>query len=64
VGDDRCDPLCLDLPRGETIRKSLNANAAAAEQRELPMAPIGCTLDDSGLAAVTTLGSRRCSPRG
>jgi DNA-binding transcriptional ArsR family regulator len=30
VGDDRCDLLCLDLPRAETVRKSLNANAAAA----------------------------------
>jgi DNA-binding transcriptional ArsR family regulator len=30
VADDRCDLLCLDLPRAETIRKSLNVDAAAA----------------------------------
>ncbi|MFZ1996640.1 MAG: metalloregulator ArsR/SmtB family transcription factor [Solirubrobacteraceae bacterium] len=28
--DDRCDLLCLDLPRAETIRKSLDLDAAAA----------------------------------
>jgi len=28
VADDRCDLLCLDLPRAETIRTSLNAEAA------------------------------------
>jgi DNA-binding transcriptional ArsR family regulator len=28
VADDRCDLLCLDLPRAETIRTSLNADAA------------------------------------
>jgi ArsR family transcriptional regulator, lead/cadmium/zinc/bismuth-responsive transcriptional repressor len=30
VGDDRCDLLCLDLPRAETIRTSLNLDSAAA----------------------------------
>jgi DNA-binding transcriptional ArsR family regulator len=30
VADDRCDLLCLDLPRAETIRTSLNLDAAAA----------------------------------
>jgi ArsR family transcriptional regulator, lead/cadmium/zinc/bismuth-responsive transcriptional repressor len=29
MGDDRCDLLCLDLPRAETIRKALNADATA-----------------------------------
>jgi DNA-binding transcriptional ArsR family regulator len=29
VGDDRCDLLCLDLPRAEMIRRSLNAGAAS-----------------------------------
>jgi DNA-binding transcriptional ArsR family regulator len=28
VADDRCDLLCLDLPRAETIRTSLNTAAA------------------------------------
>jgi DNA-binding transcriptional ArsR family regulator len=28
VDDDRCDLLCLDLPRAETIRTALNADAA------------------------------------
>lgn len=28
MGDDRCDLLCLDLPRAETIRKALNEDAA------------------------------------
>jgi ArsR family transcriptional regulator, lead/cadmium/zinc/bismuth-responsive transcriptional repressor len=30
VADDRCDLLCLDLPRAETIRTSLDLGAAAA----------------------------------
>jgi DNA-binding transcriptional ArsR family regulator len=30
VADDRCDLLCLDLPRAETIRTSLRLDAAAA----------------------------------
>jgi DNA-binding transcriptional ArsR family regulator len=29
VADDRCDLLCLDLPRAETIRTSLNLQDAA-----------------------------------
>lgn len=28
--DDRCDLLCLDLPRAEAIRRSLDAAAAAS----------------------------------
>lgn len=38
MADDRCDLLCLDLPRAETIRRSLNAAAAtgaAARSRAL-----------------------------
>ena len=30
MADDRCDLLCLDIPRAETIRTSLNLDAAAA----------------------------------
>jgi ArsR family transcriptional regulator, lead/cadmium/zinc/bismuth-responsive transcriptional repressor len=30
VADDRCDLLCLDLPRAEAIRRSLDLDAAAA----------------------------------
>jgi ArsR family transcriptional regulator, lead/cadmium/zinc/bismuth-responsive transcriptional repressor len=30
VADDRCDLLCLDLPRAETIRTSLDRDAATA----------------------------------
>ena len=30
MADDRCDLLCLDLPRAETIRTSLDLDAAAA----------------------------------
>jgi DNA-binding transcriptional ArsR family regulator len=30
VADDRCDLLCLDLPRADTIRTSLRRDAAAA----------------------------------
>ncbi len=30
MADDRCDLLCLDLPRAETIRTSLDRDAAAA----------------------------------
>ena len=34
VSDDRCDPLCLDLPRAEDIRQLLNeATIAAAATR-------------------------------
>ena len=29
MADDRCDLLCLDLPRAETIRTSLDLDAAA-----------------------------------
>jgi DNA-binding transcriptional ArsR family regulator len=38
VADDRCDLLCLALPRAETIRTSLNldgATAAATRSRAL-----------------------------
>ena len=30
MADDRCDLLCLDIPRAETIRTSLNLDATAA----------------------------------
>jgi ArsR family transcriptional regulator, lead/cadmium/zinc/bismuth-responsive transcriptional repressor len=29
VSDDRCDPLCLDLPRAEALRRSRLAGAEA-----------------------------------
>lgn len=38
MADERCDLLCLDLPRAETIRASLNVDAvigAAARSRAL-----------------------------
>jgi DNA-binding transcriptional ArsR family regulator len=38
VADDRCDLLCLDLPRAESIRATLDADAltsAAASARAL-----------------------------
>ncbi|HEV2819278.1 MAG TPA: metalloregulator ArsR/SmtB family transcription factor [Solirubrobacteraceae bacterium] len=38
MADDRCDLLCLDLPRGEAIRKQLdvsNIEAAAARAKAL-----------------------------
>jgi DNA-binding transcriptional ArsR family regulator len=28
MGDDRCDLLCLDLPRAEQVRRSLDVTAA------------------------------------
>jgi divalent metal cation (Fe/Co/Zn/Cd) transporter len=62
VADDRCDLLCLDLPRAETIRTALNlgaATAAASRSRALgdatPMT-VALALREGGELCVCDLG--------